>query len=139
VNLSPEHDPTDIWPGINFAGHCGAQTYYSDGAVESHLISNCYNIQQDIAYCHEKKKKVLLSIGGWYNPPDDDYSISSIENGINFGEILVKIFGPWQDEYATENPPVPRPFDIDENTHNYVDGFDFDIEFKPGKCARTLS
>ncbi|KAH8169824.1 glycosyl hydrolases family 18 domain-containing protein [Sarocladium implicatum] len=121
VNLSPENDPSG-YPGTNFAAHCWDEYYANPEGVESHLLSHCPTIQEDIPYCQERGVKVLLSIGGHYNDGSNNYAVSSEENGVEFAEFLYKAFGPLQDGYTG-----PRPFDTEE-TKPAIDGFDFDIE-----------
>src|SRR5262245_3517654 len=66
VNLAPEHDPDTGYPGTNFAGHCGAY-YYEKNGKKSKLL-DCKEVQEDVAKCKKANVKILLSIGGHYDP-----------------------------------------------------------------------
>ena len=121
VNVAPENDLSG-YPGTNFAGHCSAGTYSNKDGVPSQLLSNCDIIKQDIPYCQDRGVKVLLSIGGVYNPVGSDYKVSE-GNGEGFADFLYKAFGPYDPSWDG-----PRPFDLSETQHSAVDGFDFDLE-----------
>jgi chitinase len=83
-------------------------------------------MQRDINFCKEQGVKVLLSIGGVYNPVlGSDYEVSSPENGVEFADFLWGAFGPFQESWTG-----PRPFDASPTEHTVVDGFDFDIEHR---------
>lgn len=86
-------------------------------------------MKEDIPYCQEKGVKVLLSIGGVYDPAVSNYEVTTEENGEYFAEFLYGTFGPYDAEWND-----PRPFDFSETEHTAVDGFDFDIEWDFGKC-----
>ncbi|KAG7150981.1 Endochitinase A1 like protein [Verticillium longisporum] len=108
VNKSPRYG--NGYPGINFAGHCGAhcgdEEFYVNPANGGNtaLIMNCDTIKKDIRYYQSKGKKIILSA---------------------FAKQLHSIFGPYDPDFDG-----PRPFDIGEDDRVAVDGFDFDIEFK---------
>lgn len=132
VNVAPENDISG-YPGTNFAGHCWAGVYSNKDDVPSRLLSECWDIKTDISYCQEQGVKVLLSIGGDYNPISSDYEVTSENNGADFAEFLYKAFGPYDPFWDG-----PRPFDVSETEHSVVDGFDFDIEAALGKLT-TIS
>lgn len=122
MTSSPENEPSGL-PGTNFAGHCWAGTYNNTDGVESDLQSNCYWMKQDIPYCKSRGVKILLSIGGESSLTGYSYDVGSDKNGESFADFLYGAFGPYNPTWNG-----PRPFDIDNDTHTSVDGFDFDIE-----------
>ncbi|KAL7621316.1 Chitinase 2 [Parahypoxylon ruwenzoriense] len=122
VNNSPENGNGTGYPGTNFAAHCAADVYVKDGR-NSKLLSGCSFIKDDIKYCQSLGKKVLLSIGGVYST-SNNYSISSVQNGLEFADFLYNAFGPFKEGYDG-----PRPFDRSATDHTCLDGFDFDIEY----------
>ncbi|KAK1446184.1 endochitinase [Colletotrichum melonis] len=126
VTYSPKNSAG--YPGTNFAGHCGGEVYYKNPKTseDTKLIMNCDYIKKDIQYCQAKGIKVLLAIGG-YCPTGGpcSYDIDSEQDGHEFGDLLHKTFGPYDQGWNG-----PRPFDISETEHIAVDGFDFDLEFK---------
>lgn len=127
VNNSPEQDPSGLnYPGTNFGAHCAAEVYTKNGK-KSNLLSQCTFIAEDIPKCQALGKKVLLSVGGEWNPPTTNYTVSSPAKGVEFAKFLWGSFGPYDPTY-----PGPRPFDFNGN-HVSVDGFDMDIEKKFGK------
>ncbi|KAK4237836.1 putative glycoside hydrolase, partial [Achaetomium macrosporum] len=134
VNSSPEQDPSgQRYAGTDFAAHCVAAKYQNpDTGVNSKLLSQCGLISADIRYCQSKGKKVLLSIGGQWNPPKADYAISSPPEGEYFADFIWGAFGPYTSAWKDK----PRPFDDfyegeEEGQEHFVfDGFDFDIEHK---------
>lgn len=75
---------------------------------------------QDIPYCQKQGVKVIVSIGGSYSE-DNNYKVTTTENGEYFANFLYKAFGPYD---AAWNGP--RPFDHGD-TRVAVDGFDFAI------------
>lgn len=130
VNLSPENDGVTGYPGTNFGAHCWAEWYEADGSTSS-LLSECPSLTPGIAVCKQLGKKVLLSIGGVYDPlVGDDYTISTWDNGVAFAEFVWGAFGPRDSHWVTSGKP--RPFD-DGTTYNAVDGYDFDLESSLGK------
>ncbi|OHE96642.1 endochitinase [Colletotrichum orchidophilum] len=126
VTYSPKNSAG--YPGTNFAGHCGGEVYYKNPKTgeDTKLIMNCDYIKKDIQYCQAKGVKILLAIGG-YCPTGGpcSYDIDSEQDGHDFGDLLHKTFGPYDQGWNG-----PRPFDISETEHIAVDGFDFDLEFK---------
>ncbi|KAL0779178.1 hypothetical protein CaCOL14_003662 [Colletotrichum acutatum] len=126
VTYSPKNSAG--YPGTNFAGHCGGEVYYKNPKTgeDTKLIMNCDYVKKDIQYCQAKGIKVLLAIGG-YCPTGGpcSYDIDSEQDGHEFGDLLHKTFGPYDQGWNG-----PRPFDISETEHIAVDGFDFDLEFK---------
>jgi chitinase len=141
VNNSPENDPSSLkYPGTNFANHCIAAKYTDPNGVSSQLLSECGLISADIRYCQSKGKKVLLSIGGTWNPPDANYTVSSPPEGEYFANFIWAAFGP----YDASQPHV-RPFDdfyqgAEPGQEHFVfDGFDFDIEYKFGRLPPSLA
>lgn len=146
VNRSPEKDPSGLkYPGTDFAVHCMNVRYKDHKGVDSNLLSKCGRIAADVRYCQKKGKKVLLSIGGAWDPPASDYTISSPAEGEYFAQFIWGAFGPYDPSWTEA-----RPFDdfyggADEGEEHFVfDGFDFDIEHKfgtpfcPPPCRRTL-
>lgn len=130
VNNSPANGNGTDYPGTNFAAHCAAEVYVNNDR-NSKLLSSCYFIKDDIKKCQSLGKKVLLSIGGEYTTASD-YSLGSVQEGIDFANFLYKAFGPYKSGYTG-----PRPFDPSSTVHTSVDGFDFDIEVKFGKTQIT--
>lgn len=126
MNNSPEHGNSTNYPGTNFAAHCAADVYVKSGQ-NSKLLSGCSFIKQDIQKCQKLGKKVLLSIGGEYTATSN-YSLTTVQDGVDFAEFLFSSFGPYTQGYNG-----PRPFDPSSTSHTCVDGFDFDIETKFGK------
>lgn len=125
VNLSPENGGPTGYPGTNFGAHCWAEKYSVDGQT-SELLSTCPSLTPGIAVCQQLGKKVLLSIGGVYSAYSN-YTVSSSINGFAFAEFVWGAFGPYTEDWAGK----PRPFD-DGDSHNAVDGFDFDLESSSG-------
>ncbi|KAK4117458.1 carbohydrate-binding module family 50 protein [Canariomyces notabilis] len=132
VNKSPENDPSGLgYPGTDFSRHCLDLYYMDKSKRKSSLLSHCGLISADIRYCQKKGKKVLLSIGGEFNPPKTDYSVSSPAAGEYFANFIWGAFGPYDPSWE-----LARPFDdfysgADEGEEHFVfDGFDFDIEAK---------
>ncbi|KAL2269527.1 hypothetical protein VTJ83DRAFT_1711 [Remersonia thermophila] len=131
INSSPEQDPSSLsYPGSDFAVHCQAEAYVDGNGVSSKLLSRCGQIAADVRYCQKKGKKVLLSIGGQWNPPKANYTISSPPEGELFADFIWGAFGPYDPSWTKA-----RPFDdnyvADEGEEHFVfDGFDFDIEHK---------
>ncbi|KAI2617100.1 glycoside hydrolase superfamily [Hypoxylon sp. NC1633] len=123
VNNSPEHGNGTGYPGTNFAAHCSAEVYVNNNR-DSKLLSSCSYIKDDIRKCQNLGKKVLLSVGGEYTATSD-YSLSSVQAGLDFAEFLYGAFGPYKTGYTG-----PRPFDQSATEHTTIDGFDFDIETK---------
>ncbi|KAI1104567.1 glycoside hydrolase [Jackrogersella minutella] len=121
VNNSPENGDGTDYPGTNFAAHCSAEVYVNNNK-NSKLLSSCTYIQADIQKCQSLGKKVLLSVGGVYSAASN-YTVSTVQNGIDFADFLYGAFGPYKAGYTG-----PRPFDISSTEHNTIDGFDFDIE-----------
>lgn len=133
IQQAPEHDVTN-WPGMGFAAHCGGDYYYKNG-TKSHMLSNCQTIKEDIPYCKSRGVKILLSIGGVYDPKvDADYKVTTEENGRYFADFLHGAFGPFDPTWDG-----PRPFDLNNSTHNSVDGYDFDVEEAFGKSLTYTS
>jgi chitinase len=141
INKSPEKDTSGLgYPGSNFAAHCMGYYYENkdNNNAKSNLLSRCGRIAADVRYCQKKGKKVLLSIGGTWNPPAADYTISSPKQGVDFAMFLWSAFGPYQASWEGK----PRPFDDfyggaedEADKHFVVDGFDFDIEHEFGRHA----
>ncbi|KAI2781442.1 glycoside hydrolase superfamily [Daldinia loculata] len=121
VNNSPENGNGTGYPGTNFAAHCAAEVYVNNNR-NSKLLSSCSFIKDDIKKCQQLGKKVLLSIGGEFTS-SSNYTLSSVQAGIDFADFLYKAFGPFKSGYNG-----PRPFDISSTEHITIDGFDFDIE-----------
>ena len=120
MNESPEHGGPTGYPGTNFAAHCPSTTYSVNGQP-SDLLANCTDLITGIPACHAAGTKVLLSIGGVYDPSvGDDYAVSTVANGEAFATFLWYAFGPPDPTWTG-----PRPFGSSS-----VDGFDFDIELK---------
>jgi chitinase len=135
INKSPEQDPSGLnYPGSDFSVHCGGDVYKNSNGDPSYLQNRCGRIAADVRYCQSLGKKVLLSIGGDWNPPQANYTISSPPEGEYFADFVWKAFGPYDPSSTT-----PRPFDDNyiadagEDEHFVFDGFDFDIEHKFGK------
>ncbi|KAG7125473.1 Endochitinase A1 like protein [Verticillium longisporum] len=129
VNKSPRYG--NGYPGINFAGHCGAHCgdeefyVYPANGGNTALIMNCDTIKQDIRYCQSKGKRIILSVGGHCKSAPCGYDVLEEDEAEAFAKQLHSIFGPYDPGFDG-----PRPFDIDENGRVAVDGLDFDIEFK---------
>ncbi|KAJ6097538.1 hypothetical protein N7499_001912 [Penicillium canescens] len=107
--------PTAVndWPGSNFANQCDGTVF--DG---TNLLSGCHQIWEDIPYCQELGKTVLLSIGG--GSATDQY-LKDDETAEWFADFLWHSFGPYD---LANSLGYPRPF-----LTAGVDGFDFDIEY----------
>lgn len=131
MNNSPEHGDGTDYPGTNFAAHCASDVYVKNGQ-NSKLLKSCSFIKDDIKTCQSLGKKVLLSIGGEYTA-SSNYSLTSVQKGLEFAEFLYKAFGPFKTSYTG-----PRPFDVSSTDHTTLDGFDFDIETKFGKTHLLL-
>ncbi|KAK6952115.1 hypothetical protein Daesc_006647 [Daldinia eschscholtzii] len=131
VNNSPENGNGTGYPGTNFAAHCAAEVYVNNNR-NSKLLSSCSFIKDDIKKCQQLGKKVLLSIGGVYSS-SSNYTLSSVQAGIDFADFLYQAFGPYKSGYKG-----PRPFDISSTEHTTIDGFDFDIETKFSKTTPLL-
>lgn len=122
VNIFP--DLLDAWPGSNFGNQCDGTRYPG-----SNLLSDCYQIWEDIPVCKALGKTILLSIGGAY---PTNQQILSDDIATWFADFLWYSFGP-------HNPALdaifPRPFQDAS-----IDGFDFDIEHNggAGKVTQTL-
>ncbi|KAI1407776.1 glycoside hydrolase superfamily [Hypoxylon sp. FL1857] len=123
VNNSPENGNGTGYPGTNFAAHCAAEVYTNNNR-NSKLLSSCSFIKEDIKTCQRLGKKVLLSVGGVYSA-SSNYTLSSVQSGLDFAEFLYQAFGPYKSTYHG-----PRPFDTSSTDHTSLDGFDFDIEKK---------
>ncbi|KAI0125235.1 glycoside hydrolase superfamily [Xylariales sp. AK1849] len=123
VNNSPENGNGTHYPGTNFAAHCASDVYVVEGR-NSKLLSGCSFIKDDIKKCKGLGKKILLSIGGEMNSISN-YTVSTVEEGEYFAKFMFDAFGPYQ-----QGSNGPRPFDISDTEHTFVDGFDFDIEYK---------
>lgn len=80
-------------------------------------------LQQDIPYCRSLGVKVILSIGGVYDPVLDNYKVTDNTTATNFATFLYNAFGPYNSSWTG-----PRPFDASPIDHTAVDGFDFDLE-----------
>ncbi len=90
----------------------------------SRLLAGCTALSEDIQYCQQRGKKVLLSIGGTWGPdPAHNYDVTSVANGKYFADFLWKAFGPFDPSWTG-----PRPFDLISGQHTVLDGFDFDIQ-----------
>ncbi|KND89903.1 Endochitinase A1 [Tolypocladium ophioglossoides CBS 100239] len=126
VNLSPEHDPSKAdYPGINFSSHCWGTSFPDVDGNPSKLLNHCASLMTDIPYCQSRGVKVILSIGGEYSTTDNNYAVSTEQNGEYFADFLYNAFGPYN-----KNWNGPRPFDPSPLVHVAVDGYDFDIEAK---------
>src|SRR3569833_2973451 len=132
VMESPEVDQDTGYPRTNFGDHCSGETYSKNGK-SSHLLSGCKLIAEDIPKCQQMGKKVLLSIGGVFDDTGiANYTVSSIQNGLDFADFMWYAFGPYNSSWAG-----PRPFDLDETHRASVDGFDFDIEKRFSELWRS--
>ncbi len=78
-----------------------------------------------MAYCQQKGKKILISIGG--DSPGNQ--LTSKDAATSFANQLWQIFGPKPSGFTG-----PRPFG-----DNVVDGFDLDIESGDGKFVPDLA
>jgi chitinase len=140
INKSPEQDKSSLkYPGSDFAVHCIEAKYKDPNDVDSNLLAKCGQIAADVRYCQKKGKKVLLSIGGQWDPPHTDYTISSGPAGEYFADFIWGAFGPYNKNWEGK----PRPFDdhygAEEGDEHFVfDGFDFDIEHKFGETSYPL-
>ena len=138
VNNSPEQDPSGLgYPGTDFSTHCISAKYKDPKNVDSKLLAQCGELAADVRYCQKKGKKMLLSIGGDWNPPTANYTISSPPAGEAFADFVWGAFGPKTDAWTKA-----RPFDdyyggADSDADKYFsfDGFDFDIEYNFGEHA----
>lgn len=122
VNVSPENDGTAGYAGDNFGAHCWAGWYDGSG-----LLEYCPSIVNGLADCRSQGTKILLSIGGIYSSASN-YTVSTDANAEAFADFLWGTFGPYDAAYDG-----PRPFDVTDAVtgdvqHNYVDGFDLDVE-----------
>lgn len=88
----------------------------------------------DIPVCQKTYgKKILLSLGGGTNT----YALSGQNDGVAFADLLWGAFGPQTSGWLSAGKP--RPFDGPNKEAVAVDGFDFDIEFRPtGKSLLLL-
>ncbi len=133
INNSPEQDPSGLkYPGSDFSTHCISAKYQDSKNVNSKLLAQCGELAADVRYCQKKGKKMLLSIGGEWNPPTANYTISSGPAGEAFADFVWGAFGPKKATWTKA-----RPFDdyyggADSDADKYFafDGFDFDIEHK---------
>lgn len=137
VNKSPQQDASGLkYPGTNFAKHCITGAYKGPNG-DSNLLAKCGLLAADLRYCQNQGKKVLLSIGGTWDPPTSDYTISSPPQGEEFANFIWGAFGPYKASWGTK----PRPFDdsyggADAGQEHFAfDGFDFDIEYKFSECC----
>ena len=93
---------------------------------KNQLQSSCPQMVADIPVCQKTYgKKILLSLGGG----TPTYALNGASNGIAFADFLFGAFGPQKASWI--NAGKPRPFDGPNRQAVQVDGFDFDIEFKP--------
>ncbi|KAH8881466.1 glycoside hydrolase [Thozetella sp. PMI_491] len=122
VNESPEGAGTTGYPGTEYGAHCSGVTYTVNGQ-SSHLLSDCTAIKEDISRCQRLGTKVLLSIGGQFDPTTANYTVSTVEKGQEFGDFMWYAFGPYDPSWTG-----PRPFDVSDTRRSAIDGFDFDIE-----------
>ena len=130
VNNSPETDRSGLdYPGTNFGAHCSGEVYVNEAnGRPSQLLSNCRLIAEDIPKCQALGKKVLLSIGGAWNPNGTvvtNYTVSGPKKGLEFADFLWGAFGPKVGSWTG-----PRPFDLPNKPPTVVDGFDLDVEHK---------
>lgn len=90
--------------------------------MKTKLLNKCPFIWQDIQYCQNLGKTVLLSLGG---AAPDTQLIANETSANNFADFLWAAFGPYDTPAAQEWVANygQRPF-LDAT----VDGFDFDIE-----------
>lgn len=121
VNVFPDQEGANGYPGTNFANACGGSYYTSPDGKETLLLNSCPLIGEDIKYCQTQGKKVLLSLGG----ASPDVFIASDESAEKFADFLWGAFGPEQLSWEG-----PRPFGDAS-----VDGFDFDIESEADKIS----
>lgn len=118
------------YPGTNFADSCGGDVFPGPGyggsnvAANNHLLKSCPSLVGGIKPCQNSGKKILLSLGGWYNPANP-YKLTSNQDALDMAAFLWGAFGP-----KTASWTGPRPFDVDNTPAgvNVIDGFDFDIE-----------
>ncbi|KAK3906609.1 putative glycoside hydrolase, partial [Staphylotrichum tortipilum] len=128
INNSPEQDASSLkYPGSDFAAHC-VEAKYHDTNVNTKLLAQCGQLSADLRYCQKKGKKMLLSIGGEWNPGKANYTVSSPAQGEYFADFIWGAFGPYNPSWGKA-----RPFDDfygsdDDDKHFSFDGFDFDIE-----------
>jgi chitinase len=110
--------PTGVndWPGSNFANQCNGNVF--DG---TNLLNGCWQIWEDIPYCQNLGKTVLLSIGGGTATAQYLKDDATAEW---FADFLWYAFGPVD---VIKGLEYPRPFQT-----AVVDGFDFDIEYNGG-------
>ena len=111
------------WPGSNFGNQCDGTYYTGTG-----LLSGCHQIWEDIPYCQDMGKTVLLSLGGDSSHP----KALDIETAKWFADFLWYSFGPYNAD-ALASGLYARPFqDVS------VDGFDFDIEHNGGSGIKPV-
>ena len=93
-------------PMLNFSFHC--ETAYDD---KNPVLLRCPQIEQGIIACQQKRKKVLLSLGG----AAGGYSFTSDAHAVSFAQMT------W-DMFMGGKSPI-RPFGT-----AIIDGIDLDIE-----------
>lgn len=125
VNSAPDGKGV---PGTNFAGHCGADVTFVVDNVSTNLLMSCQSIWEDIPVCQGKGVKIMLSIGGAYDPTTSDYTIPDDATATAFANFLVGAFGPKLPSWTG-----PRPFDPPSGPPNVIDGFDIDVEIMFGE------
>ncbi|KAK5950076.1 Chitinase 2 [Knufia fluminis] len=110
VNGWPKKPGNGGWPSADFGNQCGGTEMEG-----TKMFQSCFQLVEDVAYCHSKGKKVLISIGGH---ADSTQVLANDADGEEFADYMWHMFGPKPDGWTG-----PRPFG-----DSIVDGFDFDVE-----------
>lgn len=121
MNVFPDQEGANGYPGTNFGNACGGSYYKSPDGKETRLLESCPLIASDIKYCQAQGKKVLLSLGGG----SPDVYLASDSSAKDMADFLWGAFGP-----AKEDWEGPRPFGDAS-----IDGFDLDIESEADKIV----
>ncbi|CAO3609069.1 unnamed protein product [Mucor hiemalis] len=83
------------------------------GLIPGSQLMDCPQMEEDIEYCQNKDKKIILSLGG----ATPAYGVDSIKEGERLADEL------WETFAGGVNKTIARPFG-----NAKVDGFDLDIE-----------
>ena len=118
VNVFPDQ-PNG--PGNDYGNGCGSDLWVTPDGKQTQILTQCYQIAEDIKTCQAAGKKILASIGG--ATPGGNF-LASKASAVAFADFLWGSFGPLQDPTLKQ---FPRPF----GTDTIVDGFDLDIESGP--------